>query len=95
MTAQSAAAPTAPVPAQLVRCSATVLALLVQRRLHLRQDHVGEHVSVPDGRSFLVYRDTTCDDRRTIWVVLPCRSRTLTVSVAAVSLVAAVGNFQT
>jgi len=42
-------------------CAVRVVKLLVARQLHLRRDRLGAEVSIPDGRRFIVFRDTSRD----------------------------------
>jgi hypothetical protein len=35
--------------------------LLFQRRLHLHRGRLGESVALPDGRTFVVFRESSCD----------------------------------
>ena len=42
-------------------CAVRVVKLLVERRLHFRRDRLGAEVSIPDGRRFIVFRDTSRD----------------------------------
>ena len=41
-----------------VRCAR----LIVRRQLHLRHDQVGKEISLPDGRTYVVFRESTRDD---------------------------------
>ena len=42
-------------------CAVCVVKLLMARRLHIRRDRLGAEVSIPDGRRFIVFRDTSRD----------------------------------
>ena len=43
------------------RCAARVVVLFARGRLHLRRGNVGASAQLPDGRGFVVFRETTCD----------------------------------
>jgi len=43
------------------KCAVRVFRLLAGRRLHLRTARIGSRVSLPDGRVFVVFRESTCD----------------------------------
>jgi hypothetical protein len=43
------------------RCAGRVVALLVRHRLRIRHGNVGARLRLPDGRSYMVFRETTCD----------------------------------
>ncbi len=43
------------------RCAVRVVGLVVRGRLHLRHDLDDAEVPLPDGRRFVVFRETTCD----------------------------------
>ena len=47
---------------QAVLCGIRTVQLLLRRRLHLRRRRVGDAVTLPDGRSFVVFRESACDD---------------------------------
>src|SRR3954462_3296689 len=49
----------------LFRCAARVIVLLARRRLHLHRTHVGKTVTLPDGRPFTVFRESSCDEPTT------------------------------
>ena len=51
----------APIVVQAVRCAVRAVVLLARRRLHLRADRVGDSVELPDGRRFVVFRESSCD----------------------------------
>jgi hypothetical protein len=44
-----------------VRCAGTTLRLLAQRHLHLRRETLGTTVAVPGGRSYTLFRESSCD----------------------------------
>jgi hypothetical protein len=44
-----------------LRCAARVLQLLAGGRLRIRHGNRGHRAEMPDGRSFTVFRETTCD----------------------------------
>jgi len=46
---------------QAVRCAVHTARLLEERHLHLRRSRTGVSVSLPDGRSFMVFRESYCD----------------------------------
>jgi hypothetical protein len=46
---------------QAFRCAVQVLRLLRDRRLHIRHVHVGSDVALPDGRRYIVFRETSCE----------------------------------
>ena len=48
---------------QAVVCAARAVVLLAARRLHLRRSRVGSTVTLPDGRSYVVFRESSCDQR--------------------------------
>ena len=50
---------------QLIGCAWTVVGLLARRRLHRDPGTVGDTAALPDGRSFTIFRDTTCDETAT------------------------------
>jgi hypothetical protein len=50
------------VPSQLVRGALAVVGLLGRRSLHLDHARIGQQVTLPDGRRFTVYRETSCDE---------------------------------
>ncbi len=43
------------------RCAGRVLRLLTTHRLHRRPGNVGRGARLPDGREYVVFRETTCD----------------------------------
>src|SRR5205807_4823333 len=43
------------------RCAARVGRLLVGRRLHLRRARIGMRASLPDERTYVVFRESCCD----------------------------------
>jgi hypothetical protein len=43
------------------RCAVRVVVLIAHRCLHLRRGNVGATAELPDGRRFVVFRETTCD----------------------------------
>jgi hypothetical protein len=58
----STAGPGTRIPArEAARCAARTVRLLAVRRLHIGHSHVGSTVSLPDGRRYLVFRETSCD----------------------------------
>jgi hypothetical protein len=46
---------------EAARCAVRALGLLGPRRLHLPRTHVGATVVLPDGRTYEVFRESTCD----------------------------------
>lgn len=46
---------------QAAGCAARSVGLLLRRRLHLRAARVGLKVALPDGRPYVVFRESTCD----------------------------------
>jgi hypothetical protein len=46
---------------EAVLCAVRVIRLLLDRRLHVRGARVGARVALPDGRAYVVFRETTCD----------------------------------
>jgi hypothetical protein len=53
--------PQVSMPRQIVSCAARTIRLLATRRLHLPRTHVGREVALPDGRRYVVFRESTCD----------------------------------
>ncbi len=49
-----------PVLVPALRCATRVVALLARRSLHLTRRHVGAAAYLPDGRKYLVFRETSC-----------------------------------
>jgi hypothetical protein len=49
---------------QALLCGIRTVQLLLHRRLHLRTRRVGDGITLPDGRSFVVFRESTCDGDR-------------------------------
>jgi hypothetical protein len=45
----------------MLRCAARTCRLLIARRLHLHRHHVGDTCTLPDGRRFVVFRESSCD----------------------------------
>jgi hypothetical protein len=45
-----------------LRCLQRVAVLLARRRLHLHRQRIGETVALEDGRSFVIYRDSSSSD---------------------------------
>jgi hypothetical protein len=45
----------------MVACARRTVGLLLGRRLHLRRDRIGTAIVLPDGRPYLVFRESTCD----------------------------------
>jgi hypothetical protein len=43
------------------RCAGRVVILLAQHRLRIRRGNVGRRAALPDGRDYVVFRETTCD----------------------------------
>jgi len=43
------------------RCAVRVLQLLATSRLHANDARVGSTVTIPDGRRYVVFRETSCD----------------------------------
>jgi hypothetical protein len=58
---------------QLIGCAWAVIGLLTRRRLHRHPGAVGSTASLPDGRTFTIFRDTTCDE--------PATGETVTLAV--------------
>lgn len=48
---------------QAVVCAARTARLLAARRLHLRRSRVGSTVALPDGRRYVVFRESSCDQQ--------------------------------
>src|SRR4051794_272693 len=46
---------------QALQCAVQVVRLLFARRLHRRTSHVGLEIAIPDGRRYVVFRETSCD----------------------------------
>lgn len=46
----------------MARCAGVVVALLCRRQLHLRSSRVGSTIRVPDGREFIVFRESWRDE---------------------------------
>ena len=46
---------------QLLECAENTVQLLVQRRLHVVRDAAGRSLRLPDGRHFVVFRETTAE----------------------------------
>jgi hypothetical protein len=46
---------------QIAACAARATALLVRRRLHLHRDRIGTAIVLPNGRPYLVFRESSCD----------------------------------
>jgi hypothetical protein len=47
---------------QMVSCALRTLARLRRRQLHLHRDRIGTVIVLPDGRPYLVFRESTCDE---------------------------------
>jgi hypothetical protein len=54
-----------PVVRQMSRCAWSVIGLLARRRLHRDPGTVGSTAALPDGRTFTIFRDTSCDEPAT------------------------------
>jgi len=53
--------PTPPLARQVLVTGLRTVGLLARHRLHLRRDRVGTAVVLPDGRPYLVFRESSCD----------------------------------
>jgi hypothetical protein len=51
-----------PLPRAMATCAARVVRLLLGRHLHIRRDGKGRRARLPDGRTFVVFRETSCDE---------------------------------
>jgi hypothetical protein len=45
------------------RCAAATVVLLARRNLHITRARVGRTIRLPDGRAFVVFRETSRDDQ--------------------------------
>ncbi|MGZ4705025.1 MAG: hypothetical protein ACXWCM_09160 [Acidimicrobiales bacterium] len=54
-------------------CVGRVARLLLRRQLHLHRGRIGERVELPDGRQFVLYRESSSSE--------PCRGEPITMSM--------------
>jgi len=46
---------------QALLCAWRTFGLLARHRLNLRRERIGSNIAIPDGRSFVVFRESSCD----------------------------------
>ena len=56
-----------------LHCVRRVIGLLARHELHLHHDRLGETVHTPDGRPFVVYRESSCSE--------PCDGEPITMAM--------------